>query len=226
MAPAIRWVIASPVPMLERGATSTDSRFPGRRNTRSAGPLFERILADHRALHDLEKPLVKADHDHALDTWQWVLELDPDAGLALQAAALYHDVERLDSEAEERVEHRAPDYQAFKDEHARRGALVAARALAAAGLPSSETAHVIDLVSGHERPFALGEAALLADADVLSFFSCNLEGFLRCYGPSHTQLKIAWSWRRLRPEARRMIERIRWSRDAALLVAAAVGGPR
>jgi hypothetical protein len=203
--------------MLER------PRFLGRRNALSAGPLFERILADHRALHDLDRPLVKADHDHALDTWQWALELDPDAGLALQAAALFHDIERLDSESEVRIEHRAPDYQAFKDEHARRGALVAARALAGAGLPSSEIAHVIDLVAGHERPFARGEAALLADADVLSFFSCNLPGFLRCYGPSHTQIKIAWSWCRLRPEARRMIERIRFDRDTALLVAAVLG---
>jgi hypothetical protein len=225
MASSIRWVIASPVPILERGATSPEHFF-GRRNPASAGPDFDRILVGHRVLHNLQRPLVKADHDHALDTWQWILELDPDAGLAVQAAALFHDIERLDSEAGARIEHRAPDYQAFKDEHARKGALVAARALAGAGLPPSEIAHVTDLVAGHERPLARGEAALLADADVLSFFSCNIQGFLRYYGPSHTQLKVAWSIGRLRPEARRMIERIRFDRDVALFVTAAVGSLR
>jgi hypothetical protein len=213
------------VPIPERGATSPD-HFLGRRNAASAGPDFDRILVCHRVLHNLQRPLVKADHDHALDTWQWTLELDPDAGLAVQVAALFHDIERLDSEAEVRIEHRAPDYQAFKDEHARRGALIAARALGGAGLPPSEIAHVAELVAGHERPLAQGEAALLADADVLSFFSCNSSGFLRCYGPSHTELKIAWSIDRLRPEARRLIERIRFDREVALLVAAALGSAR
>ena len=78
--------------MLERGNTRPE-RFLGRRNALSAGPLFERILAGHRGLHDLQKPLGKADHDHALDSWQWAIELDPDAGLALRAAALFHDTQ-------------------------------------------------------------------------------------------------------------------------------------
>lgn len=211
--------------MLERHPSSPDP-FVGRRNAASASPAFDRVLDCHCALHDLERPLVKADYEHALDTWQWVLEIDPDAGLAVQVAALFHDIERLASESLVRIEHRAPDYQAFKDEHARVGALFAARALAGAGLPAAEIPHVADLVAGHERPRTQGEAAVLADADVLSFFSRNSSGFLRCYGPSHTQLKIAWSLRRLRPEARRLVERIHFERDVALLVAAALGGQR
>ncbi len=211
--------------MMERYPWSS-IHFLGRRNADSANPTFDRILDCHCALHDMQKPLVKADYEHALDTWQWVLELEPEAGLALQVAALFHDIERLSSEASVRIEHRAPDYQAFKDEHARKGALFAACSLDRAGLPTSEIPHVTDLVAGHERPRAQGEAALLADADVLSFFSHNISGFLRCYGPSHTRLKIAWSLRRLRPEAQRMIERISFERDVALLVASALGGPR
>ncbi len=211
--------------MLERGAENPNP-FLGRRNAASASTTFDRILYRHMGLHDLDKPLVKADHDHALDTWQWVLELDPDAGLAVQVAALFHDIERLDSEAGARIEHRAPDYQAFKDNHALQGALVTARTLEGSGLSPLEVVHVTDLVAGHERPQARGEAALLADADVLSFFSSNVHGFLRCYGPAHTQLKIAWSLRRLRPRAAQMIERIRFERDVALLVLAELGRPR
>src|SRR3982750_2367120 len=93
-------------------------RWMDRRNEASRGPLFDRVLAEHRDAHDLAKPLVRADYDHALDTWQWVLRLAPDADLAVQLAALFHDVERLSSEADARVEHQASDYQAFKDDHA------------------------------------------------------------------------------------------------------------
>jgi hypothetical protein len=211
--------------MLE-SAPSSLIHFLGRRNAASASPLFDRILDCHCALHDLAKPLAKAEYEHALDTWQWVIELDPEAGLAVQVAALYHDIERVASEASARVERRTRDYQAFKDEHARTGALVAARSLAVAGLPASDIPQVANLVAGHERPRAVGEAALLADADVLSFFSHTIQGFLRSHGPFQTQLEIAWSLRRLRPEARRLIERIRFEREVALLVAAALGGSR
>lgn len=222
MAPTFRCVIASLVAMLERGARTSNPSL-GRRNAASASPVFDRLLHRHMALHDLDRPLVKADYHHALDTWQWVLDLDPDAGLAVQAAALFHDVERLQSEASARIEHRAPDYQTFKDNHALEGAIITARALGGSGISPLEIAHVTDLVAGHERPRARGEAALLADADVLSFFSSNIDGFLRCYGPAHTQLKIAWSLRRLRPRAAGMIERIHFERDVALLVLAAIG---
>ncbi|HEX3126563.1 MAG TPA: DUF4202 family protein, partial [Thermoanaerobaculia bacterium] len=109
-------------------------RLVGRRNAASSIPLFDRVLEHHCAIHDLSKPLVRADWAHSVDVWQWTLRLDPDAGLAVQLAALFHDVERLISEADVRVEHQAKDYQAFKDEHARRGAELADRTLAEAGV--------------------------------------------------------------------------------------------
>src|SRR6185437_2392797 len=99
-------------------------RFLGRRNQASACSGFDDVLEAHRAMHDLDRPLCRADHEHAIDTWQWLLRLEPDAAFALQAAALFHDVERLESESLQRVEHRAPSYQDFKDAHARRGAAI------------------------------------------------------------------------------------------------------
>jgi hypothetical protein len=53
------------------------------RNRHSAGPLFDRALALHRRLHDLDRPLPAADHDHSRDTWRWVLRLDSGAGQAV-----------------------------------------------------------------------------------------------------------------------------------------------
>src|SRR4051794_37930426 len=85
------------------------------RNVLSRGAAFDRILARHRKLHDCTLPLVRADYDHSLDAWQWVLRLEPGAGLAVQIAALFHDIERLESEATARVEQHAPDLQGFKD---------------------------------------------------------------------------------------------------------------
>src|SRR5687767_11866768 len=45
-------------------------RLVGRRNAASSNPLFDAVLERHRSLHDLDKPLVRADWAHALDVWQ------------------------------------------------------------------------------------------------------------------------------------------------------------
>jgi len=199
-------------------------RLVGRRNHASSSPLFDRVLEHHRALHDLDKPLVRADHAHALDVWQWTIRLDPSAGLAVQLAALFHDVERLVSEADARVEHQANDYQGFKDEHARRGAEMADGALASAGVDAATRVRVTRLIAGHERspdpddPDA-ADLALLNDADALSFFSLNSPGYVDWFGPEAARRKVAWTLARLRPEARRRLEGVRLRPDVAEMLA-------
>jgi hypothetical protein len=195
-------------------------RLVGRRNAASSTLLFDGVLDRHCALHDLGKPLVRADWAHALDVWQWVIRLDPGAGLAVQLAALFHDVERLVREADVRVEPRAPEYQAFKDEHARRSAELADRTLAAAGVEEAPRAHTARLISGHEHPPAPGdsdaaELALLNDADALSFFSLNSPGYVDWFGPEAARRKVAWTLARLRPEARRRLDGVRLRPDVA-----------
>ena len=187
-------------------------RLVGRRNAASSTPLFDRVLERHRALHD-DKPLVRADRAHALDVWQWTIRLDPEAGLAVQLAALFHDVERLVSEAEVRVEHRAGDYQAFKDEHARRGAEMADRALQEVDAATRE--EVARLIAGHERRSDDPGLALLNDADALSFFSLNSPGYVDYFGPEAARRKVAWTLARLRPEARRRLDGVRLRPDVA-----------
>ncbi|AUX46628.1 hypothetical protein SOCE26_081340 [Sorangium cellulosum] len=202
---------------LERGGAARTAyevltrcqRFVRRRNVASATAAFARVLARHRDLYNLDKPLLRADYDHAIDVWQWMLRLDPGARVSAQAAALFHDIERLVSEADFRIEHHARDYQAFKDEHARRGAAMACATLAGLGLPPEVIDRVGDLVASHERPGDDAELALLNDADALSFFSLNSAGFLDYYGPEHTRAKVAYTLRRLRPAARALLPRIR-----------------
>ncbi|MFL6201947.1 MAG: DUF4202 family protein [Thermoanaerobaculia bacterium] len=195
-------------------------RLVGRRNAASSNPLFDRVLEHHRSLHDLGKPLVRADWAHALDVWQWTVRLDPGALLAVQLAALFHDVERLVSEADTRVEHRAGDYQAFKDEHARRGAAMADRTLEAAGVDETTRMQAARLIAGHERAASDDpDLALLNDADALSFFSLNSPGYVDYFGPEPARRKIAWTLARLRPAARRRLDGVRLRPDVAEMLA-------
>ncbi len=181
--------------------------FPDR-NTLSRSEAFEAVLTRHRQAHDLRLPLVRADHDHTVDTWQWALRLDPEASLAVQIAALCHDLERLDSEAERRVEHLADDYDRFKAAHADAGARKV-RSLLADVVPEATIARVATLVRRHEQRGEDPEAALLTDADALSFFSLNSPGYLRWFGSGPTAKKVAWTWRRLGPRARMRVAALR-----------------
>jgi hypothetical protein len=193
-------------------------RLVPRTNAASAGLGFREILSGHRALHDLGLPLVKADYDHALDVWQWVLRLAPTAGLAVQLAALFHDIERLVSEAERRIEHNAVDYQAFKNAHAEQGAKMADEVLCACGVDASTRREVARLICEHERPHAAGrdgDLALLADADSLSFFSLNSPGFVDYYGSEHTRKKVRYSLGRMSSRAVRALSGVRLREDVA-----------
>jgi hypothetical protein len=192
-----------------------------RRNPESATRLFDAVLERHRALHDLSRPLVQADFDHALDVWQWVLRLAPGAPLAVQLAALFHDVERLVSESERRIEQLATDYQGFKDRHAAQGAELAAARLREVGVPESTVREVTRLIATHERPSTDRNVALLNDADALSFFSLNSAGFADYYDHAHTRMKVAYSWRRLGRRARRYLDCVRLRPDLRALVEAA-----
>jgi hypothetical protein len=199
-------------------------RLVPRTNERSAGAPFRAALARHRELHDLSKPLVRADYDHALDVWQWILRLNPGASLSLQLAGLFHDIERLASEADERIEQKAPDYQLFKDTHARAGARLAARVLERSGIDAADVRSVERLIQEHERPLSSprdADLATLADADALSFFSLNSPGFADYYAAEHTQKKVRYSLRRMTAAALSRLSEVRLRPDIAALVAEA-----
>jgi hypothetical protein len=180
-------------------------------------PVRTALLA-HRALFDLKKPLVRADYDHALDTWRWLLRIYPAASIALQLAALFHDVERLLAETDVRVEHLAADYQGFKNAHARVGARLAARALSAANVSQEVVARAKALIEEHEAPREDPELMALNDADALSFFSLNAWGFVEYFGLEHTRKKVAYTLRRMSPAARRHLPFLRYHPAVASLL--------
>lgn len=192
-----------------------------RRNAASADAVFERALGAHFALHDLDKPLVRADYAHALDTWQWTLRLASEASLPLQLAALFHDVERLVSEASVRVEQHAQDYAAFKRAHARRGGELVRAALRDVGLARTVLDRVATLVATHEEAGEDREAALLNDADALSFFSRNSAGFADYYGEAHTRAKVRYTLARMSRSALSTLGTVRLRGDIAAMLAEA-----
>jgi hypothetical protein len=192
-----------------------------RRNRGSESARFDAALAAHQRMHDVDKPLVRADYNHALDTWQWLLRLAPDAPAALQLAALFHDIERLTSEADRRVEHLAEDYRAFKNAHAAAGGEIARGALRACGIGETTCDRVRELIAHHEhRTTHDAEVLLLNDADALSFFSLNSNGFADYYGPEHTRRKIDYTLVRLGCEARGRLRSIHLRNDVKELFAA------
>src|SRR5215210_981305 len=186
-------------------------RWSGRRNGALPGEELTRLLARLRALHPADKPLVRADYRHALDAWQWVLRLDPAAGGAVQIAALFHDVERIFTEAESRSEQTVADYDDYKARHAARSAWITAAVLREERLDPALAARAVQLIAGHDQPGRIdsAEAALLEDADALSFFSLNSSGYLRYYGEEQARRKIEWTLARLSRSGHACLERLR-----------------
>lgn len=202
------------VPAAALAILTRAQRLVGRRNRASESLFFGGLLARHRDLHDLSLPLVRADYDHALDVWQWTLRLAPDASLALQLAALFHDLERLRSEARERQEHRpggAGDHQAYQQRYAREGARFAAGVLAAAGVHPAVVERAGRLIACHGEPVSGRDPELthLVDADALSFFSLGSPGFLDAYGPAHTRQKAVFTLARLSLDGRSRLAQLR-----------------
>lgn len=129
--------------------------------------------------------------------------------MAVQAAALLHDIERLVSEPDRRIEHLAPDYQTFKNRHAQKGALIAADLLTRARADHWTIARVAALVREHERRDNDPDITLLNDADALSFFSINSAGFVRYFSPVHVERKVDYTLQRMSDEARAKLAQVR-----------------
>jgi hypothetical protein len=119
------------------------------------------------------------------------------------------------------VEHRASDYQGFKDAHARSGAGLSAAMLRSAGVDEVTAQSVARLIEGHERPQSSltdRETVMLADADSLSFFALNSPGFADYFGRQHSLRKIAYTLGRMSPRARALLGSIKLRADVRELL--------
>jgi hypothetical protein len=208
-------------------------RFDASTNPASATPFFQQILAAHEEMFDRRRAFVAADHDHALDTWRWVLRLEPHASLSLQLSALLHDVERLVNEADGRLEEGVRDYPAYKQAHAQAGARIVEGVLQSLSTPRPLIDRTCALVAEHEGgPIGVDvgrlepATALLANADALSFFSLGAPSFARHHGEAATARKVEHSVRRLDVEGHSWLARLKLPRTIRALVHDALVGSR
>jgi hypothetical protein len=212
----VAWQLATRFQRFERGT-----------NPASGTPFFRQILEAHARLYNRRRPLLAADHDHALDTWRWLLRLEPHAGLSLQLAALFHDIERLGSEADRKDERNAGDRAAFERTHAAVGGRMAASVLDSLRAPPTVITRTRTLISRHADPVGDGvgdagvdaDAALLASADALSFFSLSAPAFAHHYGDELLAHKVAHGLVRLTAPARELLRRLKVPGEVRLLIA-------
>jgi predicted metal-dependent HD superfamily phosphohydrolase len=203
-----------------------DAARRSRRNGAIPDEVLTRLLARLRDLHPADKPLVQADYLHALDAWQWTLRLDPGAGAAVQIAALFHDVERIFTEAESRSEQNVSDYDGYKARHAARSAWITAALLREEKIDSALAERVVALIAGHDQHGRVegdSDAVLLEDADALSFFSLNSPGYLGYYGEEQTRRKVEWTFARLSHRGREALAGLELPPEVAVLLPTAVG---
>ncbi len=154
---------------------------------------------------------VPEDPRHADNTLEWLLCLEPDAGDALQLAALAHDIDRAIEEIKVR---RADfdDYNVFKAAHARNGAKILRPILNACGVAGDIVDETCRLVEVHE----VGgdpRSDLLKDADSISYFDVNLPLYYQREGWAETQRRSLWGYRRLTQRAQEIVKGIEYEEE-------------
>jgi hypothetical protein len=159
---------------LAEAALEILTRYQGlisRRNAACASSVFDCLLDRHRSLHDMSLAKGRAHYQHSLDTWQWVLRLEPEADLAVQVAALFHEV----------------GGPLFEGATPARSADMARELLADLGVELGTRERVCRLITHGERASEEAERELLDKADSLSFCSLHTSDFLRSFGSEYAR---------------------------------------
>ncbi|MEE8388737.1 MAG: DUF4202 family protein [Acidiferrobacterales bacterium] len=156
---------------------------------------------------------VPEDPRHVDNTLEWLLRLEPDAGEALQLAALAHDIDRATPERVRREDY--SDYDAFKAAHARRGARLLRVMLEDCGVESTIVNEACRLVELHEVG-GDADADLLKDADSISYFDGNLPLYYQREGWAETKRRSLWGYRRLSARAKKIVDNISYEDEVLI----------
>ncbi len=168
--------------------------------------MFESIKSEIERI--ISKSEVPEDPIHSKNTREWVLKLKPEADIALQIAALGHDIERSLKEGKTKRQNYA-DYNEFKKAHSRKSAKVLDGLLSKYDLNQTIIDKITNLVICHEfggNP----EANILKDADSISFFDVNLAFYFQRNSELETTFRINWGYERLSINAKSIIRSFRY----------------
>ncbi len=157
----------------------------------------------------IRKSKVPEDPVHSKNTLEWVLKLKPNADIALQIAALGHDVERA---VEERKVKRKDfeSYDEFKKTHAANSAKILVGIMVDCRVNRDLIEDVRSLVTHHE---AGGDdrSNILREADSLSFLDVNLPHYFTRNSVEETRKRVLWSYRKLSDNSKRTASKFTYS---------------
>ncbi|MDD4333251.1 MAG: DUF4202 family protein [Patescibacteria group bacterium] len=156
---------------------------------------------------------VKTDLEHAISTRKWVLRLKPNADLVLQIAALAHDIERGLQKAESQKsinrKENFRNYYRCNEIHSQKSAKIIVNILEKYQFNKNFIAKVKRLVLRHEFG-GDKESNILMDADSLSFFERNFDGYLKKYGQKKAEKKIKFMYSRMSEKAKKLSFKIKF----------------
>jgi len=143
----------------------------------------------------ISKSQVPEDSIHSQNTREWVLKLKPEADMALQIAALGHDIERSIEERKIKREN-FTDYDEFKKAHSQNSASILQEILLKYDVNQDFIDKVVHLVLLHEFG-GTSEANILKYADSISFFDVNLPFYFQRNSERETAFRMKWGYEKL-----------------------------
>ena len=158
----------------------------------------------------ISKSPIETDLAHARSAKKWILELKPDADKALQIAALAHDIERGTITIEQsKTRENFSRYDEIKRIHGKLSADMIGDLLKKHEFDKLFIERVRHLVELHE--FGGDEDTnTLRDADSLSFFEENFEGYLPKFGEEKLRKKIKFMFDRMSERAKNIVKRFKY----------------
>ena len=148
----------------------------------------------------------KTEYGHSQSVWQWVLKLKPDADIALQIAALGHDIDRS-FEDFRKVKSKYATYDEYKKAHALLSAKIICDILIKHNFDRKTIDKVKYLIENHEIG-GEGDVAILTEADSITFFN-NLSHYREMHTEKETIDKIKFMYKRLSDKAKKLVKQIR-----------------
>ena len=155
----------------------------------------------------LPKSPIESDLTHGRLVLKWVLVLKPDADDAFKIAALSHDIDRAITGITEKDLTDYSKIDEFKKAHAIRSANFIADILRKHEYPEEVISKVSHLVENHECG-GDDQTDIIMSADSLAYFEYNIPGYLGRYGEEQTKKKIQFMYKRLSPEAQKLVAQI------------------
>ncbi len=149
----------------------------------------------------------KTEYGHSQSVWQWVLKLKPDADIALQIAALGHDIDRS-FEDYRKMKARYATYDEYKKAHALLSAKITCDILIKHNFDKATIDKVKHLIENHEIG-GEGDVETLTEADSMTFFN-NLRHYRDTHTEKETIDKIKFMYKRLSAKAKKLVNQIKF----------------